>query len=167
MEIGWLPLAEMWSLMIQWTTSFPPAGRVRAARGRETTEQRRGMWVSSNQWPPGRHGGRSGGFARALTLLIVLASATATPTPAPTFSDGHYQGVGWCGGLDLAIVGTISSLNECYEACVDEYGVAWVVAVDYWSNSNSCYCQDACDCMEDVGDSDVFLATVSGLQVRH
>ena len=91
---------------------------------------KRGMWVSSNQWSPGRHDGRSGGFARALTLLIVLASATATSTSAPT--------------------PTSTCASTCFgETCEHWVGLGYTceeLETTTWSNGTGSMTNYACDC---------------------
>ena len=74
------------------------------------------------------------------------------------------QGVGWCAGGVDEYAGDFSSAVECFEACIAEYG-GELHAIDWWEDDGSCYCQDACDCMEEVGEMAAYLVTVSSLQV--
>lgn len=68
---------------------------------------------------------------------------------------------GWCdSGLD-EFVGLYDNAEDCWAGCKSKYGDD-LVAIDWWIYSMSydysyngyCYCQDACECMADVGDSE-------------
>jgi len=76
------------------------------------------------------------------------------PEPEPEEPLDEYQGAGWChGGADDGI-GNMNTASECWDACESKYSSA-LVAIDWWQGS--CYCQDACECMANVGDDDVTL----------
>jgi hypothetical protein len=38
---------------------------------------------------------------------------------------------------------------------MSEYGQ--IMAIDFWTEDNTCYCQTSCDCMTDVEDETVIL----------
>ena len=85
-----------------------------------------------------------------------------------SYAYGIAQGDGWCHGGSDEYIGDFGSAVECFEACGDEYG-GDLLAIDWWSEDGSaygrCYCQDACECMSDVGDSACHLVTVADLEV--
>ena len=70
-----------------------------------------------------------------------------------------YHGEGWCGGGVDEYVNGADDAWECWDKCEDLLGGA-LVAIDFWEDYfQSCYCQDACDCMENTwfNDDDMTL----------
>ena len=62
---------------------------------------------------------------------------------------------GWCSsGLDEhpSTGETTISAEACWSACQEEHGDA-LVAIDWEAGDEECYCQDACECMEDVDET--------------
>jgi hypothetical protein len=53
-------------------------------------------------------------------------------------------------GLDEQLADEIGGAEDCYTGCKAEHGYA-LVAVDWWSDDNPCYCADDCTCMDEVG----------------
>ena len=78
--------------------------------------------------------------------------------PATTTNWG--SGAGWCySSLDREI-GSATG-DDCWALCEATYGAS-LVAVD-WNGASECYCQSACECLMDVGDSDGYLMTVDSI----
>ena len=78
-------------------------------------------------------------------------------TSSPSGTTNHGAGNGWCrSGLD-DLVGCAASPSDCSEMCVEAYGDN-LVAID-WVDDGDCYCQNDCQCMQDVGDDEVYLIT--------
>ena len=50
-----------------------------------------------------------------------------------------------------------TSPADCWERCSDGYGDD-LVAIDWW-DGGSCYCQNDCECMDEVGDDDGYTVT--------
>ena len=71
-------------------------------------------------------------------------------------------GLGWCSSALDYDLGTTSSVDECWTQCENKYG-ADLVAVDWTSMYGWCYCQNDCQCMEDVGRGD-HLVTKSSIK---
>ena len=69
-------------------------------------------------------------------------------------------GLGWCSSALDYDLGTTSSVDECWTQCENKYG-ADLVAVDWTSMYGWCYCQNDCQCMEDVGRGDHLVASSS------
>ena len=84
-----------------------------------------------------------------------------------SFSYGYYQGAGWCaGGMD-EYKGEFDTVAECFNMCLEAHGTN-LVAVDWWvDNDGSCYCQDECACLTDVGNDSIYLMTVPNLDVSY
>lgn len=56
--------------------------------------------------------------------------------------------VGWCASdLDAEPSTPVDSAQACWDACVEQFD--GVVAVDYYPESGGCFCQDACDCVQE------------------
>ena len=76
---------------------------------------------------------------------------------APDGSIPHGAAMGWCySDLDEDI-GCAASPGDCWERCSDGYGDD-LVAIDWWDDGE-CFCQNDCECMEDVGDDEGYLIT--------
>ena len=76
----------------------------------------------------------------------------------------EYQGNGWCGGgIDYELGYTYSAL-ECWGACASKFN-STLVAIDWAADFGECYCQDACECMEDVGDDNITLIVTKGFSL--
>ena len=69
-------------------------------------------------------------------------------------------GLGWCSSALDYDLGTTSSVDECWTQCENKYG-ADLVAVDWTSMYGWCYCQNDCQCMEDVGRGDHLVTSSS------
>ena len=69
-------------------------------------------------------------------------------------------GLGWCSSALDYDLGTTSSVDECWTQCENKYG-AELVAVDWTSMYGWCYCQNDCQCMEDVGRGDHLVTSSS------
>ena len=74
-----------------------------------------------------------------------------------TYHSDHSKG--WCySDLDELIGCTASpSPGECWTMCLGYYGDD-LVAID-WNEDGECFCQNDCQCMEDVGDDEGYLIT--------
>ena len=71
---------------------------------------------------------------------------------SPSGTTNHGAGNGWCySDLDEDI-GCAASPGDCWERCSDGYGDD-LVAIDWW-DGGSCYCQNDCECIDEVGDDD-------------
>ena len=81
-----------------------------------------------------------------------VAVGDVTSTPAGTTN--HGDGVGWCMSTLDEFVGCTASPSECWATCEAAYGDD-LVAIDWVDGS--CYCQDACPCMDQ--DSSAVLIT--------
>jgi len=68
-------------------------------------------------------------------------------------------GAGWCSSDLDESPGPTSSAEACWDLCVDVYGAATIVAIDWTQNDQYCWCQNSCECMEDQGDDDIHLIT--------
>jgi hypothetical protein len=66
--------------------------------------------------------------------------------------------LGWCSSdLDQELEGAYSA-EECWNLCTSEFGED-IQAIDFYYSDNSCYCQNDCPCLSDVGDEDQVLMT--------
>ena len=83
--------------------------------------------------------------------LLTLASLAGTVEDLPSLCHsgkshdfGADQDMGWCyGGMDLFIGDDFDTAGECWTACfivLEAYGKE-LIAVDFWSEENACYCQ--------------------------
>ena len=78
---------------------------------------------------------------------------------SPSGTTNHGAGNGWCYSDLDEHVGCAASPGDCWAMCEDEYGDG-VVAIDWdEEDGGSCYCQNDCECMEDVGDIGSYLIT--------
>ena len=88
------------------------------------------------------------------------AAATDDNSYVPATTTNWGSGAGWCySSLDREI-GSASG-DDCWALCEATYGAS-LVAVD-WNGASECYCQSACECLMDVGDSDGYLMTVDSI----
>ena len=79
------------------------------------------------------------------------------PNSSPSGTTNHGKGKGWChSGLD-ELMGCTVSPGNCWEMCEDAYGDG-LVAID-WDDDGSCFCQNDCQCMVDVGNDGSYLIT--------
>ncbi|KAJ8611285.1 hypothetical protein CTAYLR_004157 [Chrysophaeum taylorii] len=81
-----------------------------------------------------------------------------TPTTAPPFHEYETTTHGWClSDLNVRISSQVASPRECWDECSAAHGDI-VVAVDWYSQTRSCWCQSNCTvCMPtmvDVGSAD-------------
>ena len=76
---------------------------------------------------------------------------------APDGSIPHGSSMGWCYSDLDELIGCTASPGDCWAMCEDAHGDG-LVAID-WGDDGECYCQNDCQCMEDVGDNDVYLIT--------
>ena len=75
----------------------------------------------------------------------------------------EHQGEGWCGGGINDQIASVSTALECWSACASKHP-STLVAIDWWADDGGeCYCQDACECMEEIGDDDVTLIVKEGM----
>merc|ERR1719440_1916185 len=79
---------------------------------------------------------------------------------SPSDTTNHGAGKGWCYSALDDHVGCTASPGDCWAMCLGYYGDG-VVAID-WDEEGSCYCQNDCECMEDVGDDEGYLITRDG-----
>ena len=91
-------------------------------------------------------------MSRVAAVLLLAIGARAFGPHGDTTT--KYEDVGWCrSGLDFDISEEIESLIEtpelCFELCLAKYGDD-LVAIDFYAETTSCYCQDDCECMEDI-----------------
>ena len=76
---------------------------------------------------------------------------------SPKGTTNHGAGSGWCfSNLDNRISCTASPA-DCWERCSDGYGDD-LVAIDWWDDG-SCFCQNECECMDEVGDDTGYTVT--------
>ena len=75
---------------------------------------------------------------------------------APDGTMAHSHSMGWCYSELDDDIGCTASPGDCWAMCEDAYGDD-LVAID-WEHGE-CYCQNDCQCMENVGDNDVYLIT--------
>ena len=68
---------------------------------------------------------------------------------APDGSIPHGSSMGWCYSELDEHIGCTASPGDCWTMCEDAYGDD-LVAIDW--GDGECYCQNDCQCMEDVGD---------------
>jgi hypothetical protein len=86
-----------------------------------------------------------------------------------TFSNSSYDNYtvnaqGWCySDLDFEVTWA-SSASECWSACINLFGADDIVAVDFYPSDESCYCQDDCSCLDDIGDNGTLLV-VAGYEL--
>ena len=76
---------------------------------------------------------------------------------APDETVARSHSAGWCHSDLDDHVGCTASPGDCWEMCSDDYDD--LVAIDWLKDGGSCYCQTACECMNDVGDSSTYLIT--------
>merc|ERR1712138_392868 len=76
---------------------------------------------------------------------------------APDGSIPHGSLMGWCYSDLDRLIGCAASPGECWTMCEDAYGDG-LVAIDWWDDGE-CFCQNDCECMEDVGDDEGYLIT--------
>ena len=70
-------------------------------------------------------------------------------------------GNGWCSSDLDELIGSTSDASACWTMCKNTYG-SDLVAID-WTPDGECYCQDDCQCMEDMEDGDIHLITSSAV----
>ena len=68
---------------------------------------------------------------------------------SPSGTTNHGAGKGWCFSNLNNQIGCTASPADCWERCSDGYGDD-LVAIDWWDDG-SCYCQNDCECMDEVG----------------
>ena len=85
---------------------------------------------------------------RSLPLLAAAASVRAyNETNNETVTYNWGSGTSFCSSsLDEKVSGPTTA-DECWDACVDEYGDS-IVSIDF-ENDEECWCQDSCPCMEE------------------
>ena len=83
---------------------------------------------------------------------------------APDGTMAHSHSMGWCHSDLDEEVGCTASPGDCWEMCAHAYGD--LVAID-WDDDGSCYCQNDCGCMVDVGADDSYLITRSDIALPH
>jgi hypothetical protein len=116
--------------------------------------------------------GSSWVYNSALSLTCYISAPTQFPTtipasgttprpsisPAPTSgTTNHGAGNGWCYSDLDEHVGSAASAGDCWAMCLGYYGDG-LVAID-WEEDGTCYCQNDCQCMAEVGDNGVYLIT--------
>jgi hypothetical protein len=70
---------------------------------------------------------------------------------------------GWCySPLDYEIL-NVEDAATCWSVCGDKFGADVIVAVDYYEDQ-SCYCQNSCECMSDIGDEGTLIVE-AGLEL--
>jgi len=62
---------------------------------------------------------------------------------------------GWCYSELNEYLGQTSTYEDCWDVCQSEFDN--IVAIDYYTNTNDCYCQDDCSCIEKYDSSGVLL----------
>ena len=78
-------------------------------------------------------------------------------TSSPSGTTNHGAGEGWCASDLDDHVGCTASPAACWATCLDQYGDE-LVAID-WVTDGSCFCQNSCPCMVDVGANEIYLIT--------
>lgn len=69
-----------------------------------------------------------------------------------------YSGVGWCSSdLDEQLSAVVGSPQACWDECTSLYGEDVIVAVDFYEDAGTCYCQDACQCIFDSDDAQLVV----------
>ena len=76
---------------------------------------------------------------------------------SPKGTTNHGAGSGWCLSNLNTHISCTASPADCWERCSDGYGDD-LVAIDWW-DGGSCYCQNDCECMDEVGDDDGYTVT--------
>ena len=67
---------------------------------------------------------------------------------SPSGTTNHGAGKGWCYSALDDHVGCAASPGDCWAMCLGYYGDG-LVAID-WNDDGDCYCQNDCECMEEV-----------------
>ena len=75
---------------------------------------------------------------------------------APNGTTAHSHSMGWCYSELDDDIGCTASPGDCWAMCEDAYGDD-LVAIDW--EDGECYCQNDCQCMEDVGEDETYLIT--------
>ena len=79
------------------------------------------------------------------------------PNSSPSGTTNHGKGKGLCRSDLDELMGCTVSPGDCWEMCEDAYGDG-LVAID-WDDDGSCFCQNDCQCMVDVGNDGSYLIT--------
>jgi len=114
--------------------------------------------ASAGKTPTDKFGATKAAFSRSLhaakrkSLGQVTAPKTTTERRRlddyPAYDDWGGGSTVFCSSdLNDQIIGP-SSAEECWESCHDVHGAS-IVAID-WEMGADCFCQDACDCMQDL-----------------
>ena len=81
-------------------------------------------------------------------------SGDVTSSPSGTTNRG--TGNGYCSGGLEEWMGCAKSPADCWELCVSDH-LDDLVAINW--EEDECYCQTGCQCMEDIGDDELYLIT--------
>ena len=77
---------------------------------------------------------------------------------SPSGTTNHGSGKGWCYSDLDDHVGCAASPSDCWAKCEDTYGDN-LVAIDWVDEGSHCYCQRDCECMDSVGEDEIYLIT--------
>ena len=117
------------------------------------------QWVPGDDWCDGCTGWDNSQGVYSMSSWAATSGDAEVQTKECWQSSKYWgNGNGWCmSGLD-ELIGMTSDANACWTMCEDEYG-SGLVAIDWSADNGECYCQNDCQCMEDLQDAGTYLVT--------